>query len=676
MTSISNTSRLSPAEEAELKRTADVTLQSSDSFIQPLQSKENVEVVVRKEQPHEPILRTVSIHGKVLSHASYANRSAKDSIISNSSKAKDSIQKSTKIGIRVKDPNASAQSESQDGGVILVTGESLTADNEGLNSADLRNEMKSGNSKDKDRNKDRDRDRDKDRDKEDWDRDRHGHTDKETEKGHNAILLQTLEHKDARQSLVGKDYLTQEEEALQARQQPQPVPAPRPATVEQVEPLSGTKTIHIPPKERPAIDPKAMQQHANSSNISAHSTSPTVVSKASPYPGGATTTTHLQKRVSSLSTSTTTTFTTFTAAGPGQIPSHLEPAFDKDHFRTVFKELTTLTEKLQDLNDQVIEALTTYPIAESGASPRPALAWFESLADSQGDEHHGSEELLPPPPQQQPHPMPFTVASSASSTTSVASSSSSNSSDSSIPVPRYTREEKGKDRASNTLEENQFIIAQTFTNLVESSWPRIYRNPPETLRTPQMTKDRVRVASKLKNAIVTFWSVQSHYQDQAQLILDLYEDPAQFEHEDRILILKSRHLNNLLSNPEVSPVHAAYWSVKFRTEQERLSVLSERLQAVWLGILLLLGDPDQISARQLSKTHAMDVGSHHWNTGHQQHMSSSFVSSLSPLTNVTRRRCCRLSGNKRLGLKVAVLLFVGTGMISMALILNTSNSTR
>ncbi|KAG0348303.1 hypothetical protein BG004_005438 [Podila humilis] len=394
------------------------------------------------------------------------------------------------------------------------------------------------------------------------------------------------------------------------------------------------------------------QQRSATSSASIQSSSPTETS-ASSCPGA---TTQSQKRTSIPSKSTTTTLAMFTAAGPShlQSKSQLDLGLDVDHFRIVFKELTVLTEKMQDLNDQIIHALTLYP--QSIQQSLQELSLVANIAVNTISETK-------------------TTLSSASSTKSI-SSSSEESSDPSIIISesRYTREEKGKDKAGSDLEDEQLIIAQTITNLIESAWPRVYKIPSEP-QNKQMINDRIKIATKLKNIIVMFWSIQSHYQDQVQLILDLYQDPAQFGREDRILILKSKHLNNLLSNPEISAARAEYLLAKFHVEQENHILLSDRLQAVWLGILLLLGDPEQ--TRSFSRSHEMDVGSHLWKSGHQHYqMSSSFMSSLSPLSESRRWGCFRLSGDKRLGLKVAVLLLLGAGMIGMALVINAQNSSK
>lgn len=287
----------------------------------------------------------------------------------------------------------------------------------------------------------------------------------------------------------------QKSEAPRQPEKLRPQPAARPV-LQPIKP--GTERI-TKQREESIKSPTALQQSVASSSISVQSTSPTVISSSS-YPG---TITQLQKRTSTLSN--TTTLATFTAAGPSQSQLRLNLGLDVDHFRIVFKELETLTEKLQDLNDQIIEALTLYPLSIQNTS-HPSLPVLERLTEPPDD------GTIPP------EPFAPALASSASSTTL----DSSTESESSIPVHKYTREEKGKDKAGLDPDEEQLVIAQTLTNLVESAWPRIYRIPIE-LQTPQMTKDRIKIATKLKNAIVIFWSIQSHFCDQAQLILDLYQ---------------------------------------------------------------------------------------------------------------------------------------------------------
>lgn len=286
----------------------------------------------------------------------------------------------------------------------------------------------------------------------------------------------------------------QRSEAPEQRENTTPLPALRPEALQPINPLT-EKNIK---KREVSIKSPTTFQSVASSSISVHSASPTVVSVSS-YPGNMT---QLQKRTSTLST--TTTLSTFTAAGPSLSQPRLNLGMDVDHFRIVFNELAALTEKLQDLNDQIVEALTLYPISIQNAS-NSSLAAMENLTDPPDDSITLSEPSAP------------TLASSASSTTSDSSTESD------TPIPhKYTREEKGKDKAGLGPEEEQFIIAQTLTNLVESTWPRVYRIPTEP-QTAQMTKDRIKIATKLKNFIVVFWSIQCHFQDQAQLILDLYQ---------------------------------------------------------------------------------------------------------------------------------------------------------
>ncbi|KAG0378885.1 hypothetical protein BGX24_002498 [Mortierella sp. AD032] len=233
------------------------------------------------------------------------------------------------------------------------------------------------------------------------------------------------------------------------------------------------------------------------------------------------------------------------------------------------------------------------------------------------------------------------------------------------------------------FEEDRQSIAQSFTDLVMDSWPRIYKIPPEPC-TPQMRQDRIKTATRLKDAIVTFWSVQSYFQERAELILDVQQSPAVLENGDRFGILRSQHLDNLLSQEPLHPFEMKRILDRYREQQDLLNILSEQLQNVWLGILLLLGDPDQTRSKA---TTAASKLSHHrgLHMDSMQHLNHSAAGSSSSGYSLEYRNLgvdfgsggggmkeqLRLSRNKRLGLKVAVLLVFGASMIAMALVLNT-----
>ncbi|KAG0246871.1 hypothetical protein BGX31_006935 [Mortierella sp. GBA43] len=216
---------------------------------------------------------------------------------------------------------------------------------------------------------------------------------------------------------------------------------------------------------------------------------------------------------------------------------------DQDHFKAVFRELSMYTDQLESLNNQILDAMTLYP---------PTLA---------------------------------IVPSAASFTTT--------------KVQEEARKRiKGKEKAIH-LEEDRDSVAQSFTELVMTSWPQIYKAPPEP-KTAQMVKLRTKTAKRLKEAIDTFWGAQGHFENQAQLILEVFQDPAVLEHEDRICILKNQHLNNLLSRDSLDPHDIQQLIRNHRHHQNKLEHLSEQLQNIWLGIFMLLSDPDQRPTTKLS----------------------------------------------------------------------------
>ncbi|KAG0213908.1 hypothetical protein BGX33_002592 [Mortierella sp. NVP41] len=247
---------------------------------------------------------------------------------------------------------------------------------------------------------------------------------------------------------------------------------------------------------------------------------------------------------------------------------------------------------------------------------------------------------------------------------------------------------KGKYRAVN-LEEDRQCIAQSFTELVMDSWLRIYKIPSEP-RTTQMRLDRTKAATRLKDAIVAFWNVQSYFQERVELILDVQQNPAVLENGSRFRILKSQYLNNLLSQEPLHPLEMKKVLNRHWEQQDMLTTLSDQLQNVWLGVLLLLEDPDHTrsttAASKLSRHRRLHIGLVH-------HLHSAGGSSSSGYSldyrnmgrdsargggrgggdgggNGGRRGLLQLSQKKGLELKVAVLLLVGGGLIGMALVFN------
>ncbi|KAF9203824.1 hypothetical protein BGZ49_006004 [Haplosporangium sp. Z 27] len=157
-------------------------------------------------------------------------------------------------------------------------------------------------------------------------------------------------------------------------------------------------------------------------------------------------------------------------------PKMLKFQFDTEHFAIVFHELTIYTEQLESLNDQILEAMTLHQSMNISSEATDATTVTLSTQDS---------------------------ARRPSS-------------------PEETRKRmKGKEKAVD-LEEERFSMAQLFTDLVMDSWPRIYKIPSEP-KTVQVTKDRIKAATKLKDMIVEFWGSQSQFQERAQLVLDVYQ---------------------------------------------------------------------------------------------------------------------------------------------------------
>ncbi|KAG0293645.1 hypothetical protein BGZ98_002099 [Dissophora globulifera] len=331
----------------------------------------------------------------------------------------------------------------------------------------------------------------------------------------------------------------------------------------------------------------------------------------------------------------TTSSLTLEATAPPLISNALDP----EHFLMVFRELNKCTEQIELLNDQILESMTLYQPPTSSelsafyGTTSPTLT--RERGEGDGGEKGGAGLPTPSPEE-------------------------------------HRRRMKGKEKKAIDSEEDRFCIAQSFTELIMDAWPRIYKIPPEP-RTAQMTKHRIKTAMKLKDAIVTFWSMQSHFNERAQLILDVYQDPTELEHGNRIRMLKSRHLNNLLSQEPLNPHDIRPLVQRYQQHQDKIAGLSEKLQNVWLGILMLLGDPDQTQSSRLSRRLGIGSSMHHLHGGGATASSSSssyYLDEHSPPRQGTMKMF-RLSGRKLLGLKVALLLAVGTGMIAMALVLNT-----
>ncbi|KAF9082033.1 tRNA modification GTPase gtpbp3, mitochondrial [Mortierella sp. AD031] len=192
--------------------------------------------------------------------------------------------------------------------------------------------------------------------------------------------------------------------------------------------------------------------------------------------------------------------------------------FDAQQFKTVYQRLTTFTEQFEALNDQLLDALTSYDESRLGLD-------FGSA--------NGSHLTFEPTP----------LLARAGSTPVVNPASN-------LPI----------------------------------------RSQPPTQRTVRLNKPQIKAATQLKDTIVAFWSAQSNFQDRAQLVLDIYQDPSELEDEGRIRSLRSRHLNNLLSS-SLTPSEADRLSEKVQRDQDRITQITEQVQGAWLEIVLVLSEP-------------------------------------------------------------------------------------
>ncbi|KAG0244482.1 hypothetical protein BGX31_009051 [Mortierella sp. GBA43] len=159
----------------------------------------------------------------------------------------------------------------------------------------------------------------------------------------------------------------------------------------------------------------------------------------------------------------------------------------------------------------------------------------------------------------------------------------------------------GFETSSQDLERQRQATALSAAELIQALWPRLRPGSTSTdIHTPHMyqqtsskaAKQRVKIATQLKNAITTLWSSQSLFQERAQLVLDIFQDPTELEREDGIRTLRSRHLNSLLSTT-LSPTECDQLAQKFKDDQEKMALILDRLQGDWLGIMLILDNPDQ-----------------------------------------------------------------------------------
>ncbi|KAG0208458.1 tRNA modification GTPase gtpbp3, mitochondrial [Mortierella sp. GBA30] len=245
-------------------------------------------------------------------------------------------------------------------------------------------------------------------------------------------------------------------------------------------------------------------------------------------------------RATTAHTTTTIVTTTTSTSTSTATAASVQTPFDAQLFKSIMHELSTHIDRFEELSDQVLDAMTGHDEGRLGLG---------SLS----------------------------------------------------PLSSSGAEPKEKEKGPKDLEEERRTSAQTITDLISTAWPRLYQPcatnadtqvvqgqaQTQFHQTSKITKQQAKSATVLKSAIVTFWSAQSNFQERAQLVLDIYEDPAELEREDRIRSLRSRHLNNLLAST-LSPTEVAQLKEKFQTDQDRMVSATEPLRAVWLGIIILL----------------------------------------------------------------------------------------
>jgi hypothetical protein len=224
---------------------------------------------------------------------------------------------------------------------------------------------------------------------------------------------------------------------------------------------------------QPAAPPSQSQPEVESTNLSSNLVASSAISILS---ASGTLVSH--EAQGSLSTSTTypppplsrTTTAHTIAASPAP--------FDPQQFKATLQKLTSLTEQFEVLNDQLLDALTSYDESRLGLD-------FASVAGS--------------------------------------------------PL---TTEPATKDKSYTDLEIERRVVAQSLVELILSSWSRLaeaglttvypalnlsIQTPPPAQKMVRLNKPQIKAATHLKNTIVAFWSAQSNFHDRAQLVLEVFQ---------------------------------------------------------------------------------------------------------------------------------------------------------
>ncbi|GJJ70872.1 hypothetical protein EMPS_03222 [Entomortierella parvispora] len=271
------------------------------------------------------------------------------------------------------------------------------------------------------------------------------------------------------------------------------------------------------------------------SAISVPSTSGTLVSNH-PVPSTAT----LAPAHSTLSNTTT-----------GHTIAPTPACFDRQSFKTVFQDLVNQTEQFETLNDQVLDAMTEFDETRLGLRPAAlsGTGWSSDPDNLEEARHRIAKAVTDQVVSAWP-----SLSMSAPWTTTSGHSSEKN-------AGEYQQQQQGQERAAATHD-------------------------------AKLLKQRIKAVNQLKNATVAFWSAQNHFHERAQLVLDIFQDPTELEREEGLRILRSRHLNNLLSCSP-TPNQIEELSAKFKADQEALEKMMAPMHTVLLSIVVALGETER-----------------------------------------------------------------------------------
>ncbi|KAF9430125.1 hypothetical protein BGZ94_008231 [Podila epigama] len=261
--------------------------------------------------------------------------------------------------------------------------------------------------------------------------------------------------------------------------------------------------------------------------------------------------------------------------------------FDLDHYKALLKELAKHTETLENLNDQALNVLTDQEDCHALLHhTRAAQAQAQTRsADRDGDPDSGPD----PGPEQKPE-----------------ADHNHNSNRNRHPNLNSSRDHHGLDNARQlTTLAIADIVLTAWPELCRTSWPAIeagqHRVQMSLVHSSKQNKQRLKIAKQMQAALVAFWSVQDRYQDCVQLVLEAYQDPEVLEQEERIQILRSRYLDNLLSS-SLGYSEAKELEAIVQAEQERMTVITEPLRTALLSMMVAIGEAEQCQAKAATST--------------------------------------------------------------------------